>query len=216
MIDCNIMVDVVNHLQKTEKFKNAEQEYQNLKTKSKKFDMSKASVVGGVLGFDLICLGSLLDNSAKGELFVAGGAVAIGSFYLVKKFREKLYGSKETINSMIRDCYLQEKAVKEKMAQGANELTARIETKTEFKNMSYRTKTKLNSLYQKDIDEYEDFYNIPFNYKKFIVSETEDSDELKFDNNQNVLTSSLIQETVNYTQDDFIQTEDFSLNEPTM
>lgn len=216
MIDCNIMVDVVNHLQKTEKFKNAEQDYKNLKSKNIKFDMSKAPMVGVVLGVDLIGLGSLLDNSFKGELFVAGGAVAIGSLYIFKKFQEKLDDSKKLPYNLIRDCYLQEKAVKEKMAQGANELTARIETKTEFKNMSYRAKSKLNSEYQKDIREYEDFYDIPFNYKKFIVEEPEDSDELKFDNSQNVLTSSLIQETVNYTQDDFIQSEDFSLNEPTM
>ena len=171
MIDCNIMVDVVNHLQKTEKFKNAEQEYQNLKSKSKKFDMSKASVVGGVLGFDLICLGSLLDNSAKGELFVAGGAVAIGSFYLVKKFREKLYGSKETINSMIRDCYLQEKAVKEKMSRGIDELSAREKTKAEFEAMPDYVRELKNNEFCKDVKKYEIDYSRQFDYRTFIVEE---------------------------------------------
>ena len=101
MIDCNLMVDVVNHLQKTEKFKNAEQDYKNLKSKNIKFDMSKAPMVGVVLGVDLIGLGSLLDNSFKGELFVAGGAVAIGSLYLFKKFQEKLDGISATELSVI-------------------------------------------------------------------------------------------------------------------
>ena len=179
MLDCDLMVKVVNHLRKTEQFQKLEESYikQSNRKPIKEIAIGVGSVFTGI-GISnisrIIELGDVENTILKGiGITLASGVAFCAPMIISYSERWKTFDAKEKIDKMIRNCYLKEKDVQDCVKNGMDEISVR-ET---LENVDYNTHIGKIKNYEKDLKHYEIDYNRPFDYRTFIVEEPEDEFE---------------------------------------
>jgi hypothetical protein len=179
MLDCELMVKVVNHLRKTEQFQKLEESY--IKQLNRKPIKEIAIGVGSVftgIGISnisrIIELGDVENAILKGiGITLASGVAFCAPMVISYSERWKTFDAKEKIDKMIRNCYLKEKDVQDCIKQGMRELDVR----ESLENVNYNTRIGKIKDYEKDLKHYEIDYNQAFDYRTFIVDEPEEESQ---------------------------------------
>ena len=183
MLDCELMVKVVNHLRKTEQFQKLEETYIKQTTRKPLKEIA-AGVSSALLGAGVFNLFGKVELSPTAESIAVGLISAFGTGALLIPMgishteRCRAYYYEDKINNVIKDCYLQEQSVQEKMSRGVDEISAREQTKLEFQSMSDCAREIKNNRFEKDLKTYEIEYGVPFDYRTFIVEEENVEDDL--------------------------------------
>ena len=179
MLDCELMVKVVNHLRKTEQFQKLEETY--IKQTTRKPIKEIAVGVGSFLvgtGIGHISKAMELGNVEEALTTGIGITLATAGAFMIPMIisnseRYKTWESKDKLYKTIRNCYLKEKDVQDCVKNGMDEISVR----ESLENVNYNTQIGKIKDYEKDLKHYEVDYNQSFDYRTFIVDEPEEESQ---------------------------------------